>query len=192
MTRTRALITLAIVGGLVCAAAFPARADYYGAPPPTRGIVGLKAGFISGANFKAVKAMKTRAGGSIGVFSDFPVTSRFYAGVSVDFHNVVLVRDQQMMIDLGLTLKRLFPLKGKKIILVPCVSVGYAYLSALNVFEATDYLNVKLFFETHFPMSRKRSWVGDVGISYMPSGGNDTYSIQIGPTFFARWGLAFR
>ncbi|MCP4600283.1 MAG: hypothetical protein GY847_07085 [Proteobacteria bacterium] len=169
-----------------------ARADYFGAPPPTRGIVGGKIGFVSATNFKAAKQMKTEPGFSGGLFFDFPVTSRFYAGLSVDFHNIVLVRDQQVMIDLALTLKPLFPLKNSKMILVPAVSVGYAYLSELNVFEPTEYLNLKFFLETHFETNRKRAWVGDLGISYMPTGGNGDYDIQIGPTFFIRWGLAFR
>jgi len=191
MTRKQICITLVIIAGYLCVAP-PARADYFGAPPPTRGIVGLKVGFISGSNLKAAKKMKTDPGVSGGLFFDFPVTSRFYAGLSVDFHNVVLVKDQQIMIDLGLTLKPLFPLKSSKMTLIPVFSAGYAYLSELNVFEPTEYLNLKLFLETHFQMTRKRAWVGDIGVSYMPTGGNGTYDIQIGPTFFIRWGLAFR
>ena len=193
MTRRLICFALAIVGGYLLAAASPARADYYGAPPPTRGIVGLKAGFISGANFKAAQPMKTDPGVSGGVFFDFPVTPRFYAGVAVDFHNIVLVMDQQAMIDVGLTIKHLIPMNEKsKMTLVPAASAGYAYLSGLNVFEPTEFLNLKLFVETHFEINRKRSWVGDIGVSYMPAGGNGAYDIKIGPAFFIRWGLAFR
>jgi len=191
MHRRLVFITLAIIGGYLLAAR-SARADYFGAPPPTRGIVGVKAGFVTGANFKAARQMKTDPGGSIGAFADFPVTSRVYIGVSVDFHNIVLVTDQQMMIDIGLTFKHHFPLKSSKMILVPVMSAGYAYLSEVNIFEATEFLNLKLFFETHFQINKKRSWVGDIGISYMPTGGNGTYNIEIGPTYFLRWGLAFR
>ena len=170
----------------------PAVADYYGAPPPTRGIVGVKAGFISGANFKTWRKLRTKPGATGGVFVDIPILPRFYIGGSIDLHNMVLVHDQALMIDIGLTFKEHFPLSRSRMILVPTASVGYAYLSEVNIYEKTEYLNLKLYLETHFKINTKRSWVGDVGASYMPVGGNGAYDIEIGPTFFIRWGLAFR
>lgn len=170
----------------------PARADYYGAPPPTRGLVGIKAGFITGANFKADRKLKTDPGLSGGVFFDFPVSSKLYTGVAIDFHNMVLGRDQKAMIDIGLTFKHLFELKKQKMTLVPVASAGYVYIPDLSFFESSQYLNLKLFFETRFKINRKRSWVGDLGVSYMPVGGTQHIDIEIGPTFFVRWGVAFR
>lgn len=190
MTKSRAwcILTIMVISlGTVS----PAVADYYGAPPPTRGIVGLKAGFISGANFKTSRKLRTDPGVTGGIAVDIPVFPRFYMGVSIDFDNIVLVDDQAVMIDIGLTFKEHFPLRTSRMILVPTVSVGYAYLSEVNIFEKTEYLNLKLYMETHFNINRKRAWVGDVGISYMPVGGNGAYDIEIGPTFFIRWGLAF-
>ncbi len=159
---------------------------------PTRGIFGLKAGVLSGGNFKADRTYHTKLAVAGQVFADFPLTKKLGLVVAFDFYNIRLVTDQEAMIEVSLALKPVIEIVRAHMTIRPGAGIGFAHLSELNVFKATDYPCIKAFLEAYFPINKKKSWIVEMAVVYLPDGGNSSCDISIGPLYMLRGGLAFR
>lgn len=159
---------------------------------PTRGVFGLKIGLASRANIRGDLHLRTEIGSSAQVYADFPLFSDFFFTTAFDFYYVEIVRQNDIMIEGSLGLKKSFALSRANMKLIPGASLGYAYLPEIGVMNSTDYIVLKLFFESHFAIDPRKAWVAEVAVLGAPWGGNPTYDISYGPAFLVRVGLAFK
>jgi hypothetical protein len=159
---------------------------------PTSGVFGLKAGVMSRMDFDTDRPLQSEVGSCAQVFADLPQGRDFYLTAAFDFYYIGISRNNQIMIDASVGLKRIFPLPGPRMFLKPAASVGFAYLAEMGAFPAARFLTLKLFLETHFTIDAKKAWVGELGLFRAPTGSNDKIEVTLGTGVFLRWGLAFR
>jgi hypothetical protein len=159
---------------------------------PTKGVFGIKLGLISRANIRGDLELETEIGSSAQVYADFPIFKDLFLTASVDFYYIQIIRQNDIMIEGTGGLKHEFALNRAGMFLRPGVGVGYAYLPEIGVMESTDYITLKVLVEAHFPIDKKKAWVGELAVMGAPKGGNDDVELSFGPGFIVRWGLAFR
>jgi len=158
----------------------------------TRGMVGVKLGFISNGMIREEQSHWTELGMSGGVYGDLPIGGGFYIPVSFDFHSFRLAKNWEVMLDVGVGLKATYKIQRTNVEIKPGVAIGVANLPQLGVVETSNYITTKLMLEVHFPINKRHSWVGEIALFGAPVGRNNEYDVTIGPILIVRVGLAFR
>ena len=158
---------------------------------PTRGIFGAKVGFMSRGNVGGDFDLQTEVGSTGQIYTDFPLWGRLFGAAAFDFYYMEIVHDNNIMIDASFGLKYEFRMSHSNMLLRPGVAIGYGFLPEINQIRASNYATVKVFLETHFPVSIKRAVVCEVGVFGAPTGGNAAVDVTLGPAYFVRVGLAF-
>jgi len=175
----------------------PAHAQYR--EDATSGLVGIKAGLFSRTNIDGETttdgenvSFRTQVGSSAQLYADFTLFSKTYLSTSFDFYYVQIVRNNQIMLEGSLGLKRMINLGFRKTRFKPGVAVGFAYLSRIGDLKSTDFVTVKGTLETHFIMTPRRTWLLELALIQSVSGGNSRYDLEFGPSLLVRVGLTFR
>jgi hypothetical protein len=171
-------------------------------------LFGIKIGMINGNTFKL---SELRGGGSYnglykktgldgGVFFDFPVGQRFYAGVSIEIQGIkimtdrdgfLLSNDAKKLLDIGANFKIKIPSAHDAFIFRPGVGLAFGVLSDAPVIENSRFLIGKVFLETVITGGEKSGVVFDIGLWSILKGGNDDYNITMDPTLMLKLGLQF-
>ncbi len=124
----------------------------------------------------------------VGVAVDYVVAPRMSVGLFTDLANLNAFDESAMMIDAGFTLKAHLgdpPAESepRRLRISPMLSLGYASLGEIYVFERTQYLTIKAGTELRWGRS-----LFEVTAFGAPAGGNDAVTTSFGPVFQLRAG----
>ena len=164
---------------------------------------GMKVGFIFGGtvNFEGKDAhayegdFDTDKSYSFGVFLDFPFHKALHAQVSLDIHDFALdsrLGDASENLLLGsVGLRYVFRTEDKRLAVRPGASIGYGYMSDVDVTDATTHVISVISSEFVFYPGQKMGILVELGMLWDVSGGNDEYDVTGGPMPLIRGGLMF-
>lgn len=163
------------------------------------GLVGVKLGLYSRTHFDGETgiagediSLRAQVGSSAQLFADFNLYREFFLSSSFDFYYVEIVRDNQIMLEGSLGLKRTVDLGFKTTRFKPGVAIGFAYLARVNALKPSNYITIKGGVETHFRMTPRRTWLLELAMIQSVHGQNNQYDLAFGPSLIARVGLTFR
>ncbi len=157
-----------------------------------RGMFGVKLGqFGEGTVTVNDTEYDTDAGTTFGVFLDYPITSRLYAGGAFDISNLDFGREEEKLLNAAVTVKYNIAKKNSQLILRPAVQVGYAMLNEVMFIDNSTYITLTVFTEAIFKATDKFGIVTDIGLFWALSGGNDEYDVTGGPMLTLRAGFVF-
>ncbi len=185
-------VSLIFVIILSCLVIPPTMAENLVNRRPTRGVFGVKVGILSEGAFKADYRRETDLAASGEVFADLPLFRRTYFAIAFDFHKIEVGQHEQFMLDAAAGFKTVIVHRRLDMEFKPWATVGMGHLNKINYYGETNYLSIKLGFETHFAISRKTSWLVELTTLYCPVGGNREYNVIYGPVYMIRFGLALR
>lgn len=161
-------------------------------PDESRSVVGFKGGMMTNADIYASEHIESEASMSGELFADLALGAKLYAGLAMDFHNIVTIDDQEFMIDAGVALKRAIWWKAPRLVIQPVFAVGVGRLSSLNIFHHADMLTLKAGLEVYMMIDLRKAWLFEAGMFRVPSGSTGDGGITIGPSFYLRVGYAVR
>ena len=159
---------------------------------PTSGRFGIKVGVVSRMKLSTTPSLNSEIGSCAQVYIDLPKGRQVFLSPAFDFYYIEINRANQIMIEASLGVKRVFPLRRARMLLVPGVSTGFAFLAEVGDLHDSRFLSLKIFVETHFAIDARKAWVGELAWFHAPTGSNSAESLSFGPGLMLRWGVAFR
>lgn len=181
-----------LIAVLACIALSPVAAAAQGPDRPI-GII-LKAGIITPGAFYFEEgpydSYDLSLSPAVGVAVDYLVAPRLAVGAFTDVANLSAFDESALMIDVGVTLKAHLgeipaANEPRRLHVSPMLSVGYASLGEIYVFERTQYLTLKLGTELRWGRT-----LFEISAFGAPSGGNADVTTSFGPVAHLRMGWA--
>ena len=164
------------------------------------GYTGVKAGVIGSGEVKIEgEGVDQDAGVTFGLLFDFPYGRRMHYGAAVEFLQMnwnagsrsFRFSQSELLMDIGITMKAMFPCAGTRFVVRPGVGIGFGMLRRMGSFNGSNYLTLKVFSEFIYFFEDLPAFLIDGGVWYAPTGGDINSDITIGPLLFLRLGVLF-
>lgn len=159
-------------------------------------LFGVKAGLVLPGTITVENGRATDydtdTGVVIGGFVDSRLGAKLDGGFFVDLSNVPSsdAGESATRLDLGVTLKGHFLMSSGNLILRPGIGLGLGLAKAGGE-SGVHLLTLNGFVEAIFPFTDEMSWLGEIGFTTAPTGGNGDVWVTHGPIFELRGGIVF-
>jgi hypothetical protein len=159
----------------------------------SRAKVGLKLGILWYSRLRVDGVSNsTDVGISGGAVFDIPVGRRITTGLALDLHDLHIYNKRKKVLDLSLPIKYGIIFERQHWELRPMAAVGFGYHNDVDTsLQRSTYLTLKFGIETVFHTDTRYSFVADMLVLAMPSGGNRDQKVTFGPTFIIRGGIIY-
>jgi hypothetical protein len=163
-----------------------------------RGMFGFRIGQYGSGTLTAIEKATdveteydTESGTTYGLFLDYPITHRIYVGITFDISKLDFGRAEENLMNGGLAIKYNLTNRNSKIILRPSAQIGYAMLPSTLGYKSTNYITFYASGEIINKVAEKFGIMGDIGLFWGLSGGNNEYDVTGGPMLIIRGGFVF-